>query len=408
LTVGVDGAEYLSLLAKRGDSGTLDYSGGSLTATLIAIIDRPGKAGPLDAYQIVLRFQARVTVVRPDIALQVDAAVFPGHDVTDITDYLLSMDIALATDTDNGSASITLSELPGAVSEGYRIYAYSDGTLIFNGWLPDGGTAWNEDGSVTLSCVDALFKLRNGWGGTDRTYDSLSSDTDTSTAQNIVEASGIDASLTSIQGEDRVIGTAQDVVIHGGSIDIDGNPSARDIMIEFIRLLDRSVVPNHATFTRGDGAVYRRSREIGSSVASFTRSDSWSFSRHRQPNSIVNKWLIKGLTIAEIPTEAEASAANAYLVAPWEYNSEEFSSYLVDDPIWAQALADWLLADTNGRLNVVTWTGVLNSQTDMLGSTVTVTSTPHGLSGELVYVSGLRHHVDKKSATTAYTAIFRD
>jgi hypothetical protein len=75
----------------------------------------------------------------------------------DITPYLApgGFQIELATDTDNGSASITLISLPGSVDEGLRIYVYGDGTLLFNGFLPDGGTAWNEDGAVTLSCVDA-------------------------------------------------------------------------------------------------------------------------------------------------------------------------------------------------------------------------------------------------------------
>jgi hypothetical protein len=232
--------------------------------------------------------------------------------------------------------------------------------------------------------------------------------TDTNVAQNVVEAGGVDASLTSIQGEDRALGTAQDVIIKGAGIDIDGNPSAADNLMEFLRLLDRSVIPNFATFTRANGAVYRRAREIGSSVATFTTSNAWSFTRRRQPGTIINKWLVKGLPIADIPTEAEASATNALLVAPWEYNAEEFSSYLVDDGVWAQNLADWLVADTNGRLNVVTWTTTLNNQTNILGSTVTVTSARQGLSSQLVYVTGVSHAANRKTATTAYTGIFRD
>jgi len=280
---------------------------------------------------------------------------------------------------------------------------------LFNGWIPDGGTAWNEDGTVTLSCVDALFKLRNAWGGVDRVYNpDVPADTDTSTALNVTMAGGIDVSLTSFLGEGRTLGTAQDVVIRGGSLDIDGNPSGADVMIEFIRLLDKSVIPNHATFTRGDGAVYRRPRTIGSSVATFSTSNAWSFARHRQPGSIINKWLVKGLSIADVPTEATASAANALLVAPWEYNSEELQSYFVDDSIWAQDLADWLLADTNGRLNVVTWTSTLNNQTSILGSTVTVTSARHDLSSKLVYVVGVRHSADSRTATTSFTGVFRD
>jgi hypothetical protein len=408
LEVGVDGAEYAALLAKRGDNGTLAYSGGSVTCTLIAVIDQPGKAGALDAYKIRLRFQPGADVYRPQLALQVDTATFPSSSVVDITPYLLGFDVDLGTDTDNGSASLTLRSLPGDADEGNRIYIYGDGTLLFSGFLPDGGTAWAEDGTVTLSCVDALFKLRLPYGGVDRTYDSGSGDTDTNVAQNVVEAAGVDVSLTSIQGEDRPIGTAQDVVIRGAGVDISGAPSAADSLMEFIRLLDKSVIPNHATFTRANGAVYRRAREIGSSVATFTTSNAWGFSRRREPGSIINKWLVKGLTIADVPTEAEASDSNSLLVAPWEYNGAELSSYLVDDPTWAQDLADWLLGDTNGRLNVVSWITTLNNQTDILGSTVTVTSSRHALSSQLVYVTSVRHHAEQRTATSSFTAIFRD
>lgn len=408
ISVGVDGAEYAALMSKRGDSGTLVYSGGTLTACLVAILDRPGKAGPLDAYTLSLRFQPGATVYRPSIALQVDTATFPSSSVVDITDYLLSLDIDLGTETDNGSATINLISLPGAVAEGLRIYIYGDGTLIFNGFLPDGGTTWNEDGTVTLSCVDALFKLRLPYAGIDRTYDSGSGDTDTNVAQNVVEAAGVDASLTSIMGEGRPIGTAQDVIIKGAGVDVDGNPSRADSLMEFLRLLDTSVIPNYATFTRGNGAVYRRAKTIGSSVASFSTSNAWAFSRRRQPGSIINKWLVKGLPIADIPTEAEASASNSYLVFPWEYNGSEFSSYLVDDPIWAQDLADWLLSDTNGRLNVVSWTTTMDNQTDNLGATATVTSARHGLSSQLVYVTGKRTHVDRQTAVTSFVGVFRD
>ena len=410
LSVGVDGAEYLALLGKRGDAGTLTYSGGALTCVLIAILDRPGKAGPFDAYTITLRFQPGADVYRPQLAIQVDSGTFPAHSITDITPYLLSFAVDLGTDTDNGSATVTLSALPGAADEGVHVYLYCDGELLFNGFIPDGGTAWGDDGVVTLSCVDALFKLRKDYGGIDRTYGPLNvpPSTDTNVAQNVIEAAGVDASLTSIAGEDRALGTAQEVVIRGASLDIDGNPSAADSLMEFIRKLDQSVIPNHVTFTRANGAVYRLPREIGSSVATFTTSNAWGFNRRREPGSIINKWLVKGLPIAGIPTEAEASATNAYLVAPWEYTSDTRDSYLIDDIVWAQDLADWLVSDTNGRLNVASWTTTLNTQTNILGSTVTLTSARHDLSSTLAFVISVRHEGQRQTATSTFTAVFRD
>jgi hypothetical protein len=344
-------------------------------------------------------------------SVQYDAAVFPATDPQTITNAL-EADVTLGTDVENGSATVRLVSLPGGLVEGVRIYIYVSGSLVFNGKLPPGGTSWNSDGTVTLSCVDALHKLRNPWGGADRVYNAdTPADTDTSTAQNIVEASGIDASLTSIQGEGRTLGTVQDVVIHGGNIDIDGNPSQQDVMREVLRLIDKSVVPNYATFTRGDGAVYRRGRVIGSSAATFADGvggSAWDFERRCVPDSIVNKWLVKGLTIAEVPTEGLHYETNALLTVPFYYNAAEFSSYLIDDATWAQDLAEWLVDETNGRLNIVTWTTELNNDEALLGATVTVTSTPRALSSQLVYVTGIRHHISGQTGTTSWTGEFRD
>lgn len=348
------------------------------------------------------------TYITPTIEYQYDTATFPSS--SPVAFAAIGCDVDLSVDADNGSATINVATLPGAIDDGVRLYIFADSTLIFNGYCT--AVAWNADGTYTISCQDALAKLRNRWGGADRTYNATLPDTDTSTAQNIVEASGIDASLTSITGEGRTIGTVQDVVIHGGEIDpLTGSPTSADVMLDVLRLLDRSVVPNFVTFTRGDGAVYRRAREIGSSVASFADGAggaAWDFQRSRQPGTIVNKWLVKGLTIADVPTEASASAANSHLVAPWEYNSGEFTSYLVDDVVWAQALADWKLSDTNGRLNQVSWTTAINNAAGVLGATSTVTSARCGLSSKAVYVAALKHHIDGQTATTSYQAEFRD
>ena len=56
IVAGVNGAEYTSIKAKRGVTGTLVWSRGSMSATLLDIIPQPGKAGPLDAWTIQLRF----------------------------------------------------------------------------------------------------------------------------------------------------------------------------------------------------------------------------------------------------------------------------------------------------------------------------------------------------------------
>lgn len=349
-----------------------------------------------------------LTSYTPTFAVQVDLETFPATDVLDITDDAHACDIDLNIDADNASCTVQLHALNGSVAQGLRLYIYGNGSLIFNGAIPPGGINYNADETYTLVGQGTMAKMRNKWGGADRTYDAGSGDTDTSTAQNWVEASGIDVSLTSIVGEDRLIGNLQDVVIRGGDLDINGEPTENDSMLEALRLLDKSVIPNHTTFETGAGVVTRLPREIGSSVASYADGGgvAWGFDHQGVPNSIINKWLIKGLTFLDVPTEATASATNALLTAPFEYASDEFSSYFVDDDTWAQDLADWKLADTNGVLRTVSWTTALDNA-NRLCKTVTVTSARRALSSTLVLVTSLRHHIDGGTATTTFGAEYR-
>jgi len=66
IVVAVDLAEYQALIIQRGDTGTLVYSRGSITATLIQVQDTPGKADPFDIYTISLVFQPGATFDRPE------------------------------------------------------------------------------------------------------------------------------------------------------------------------------------------------------------------------------------------------------------------------------------------------------------------------------------------------------
>ena len=63
ITAGVDGTQATALLGKRGDTGTLVWSRGSMSATLLDVI--PSKAGPLDAYTVRLRFFSTATPTAP-------------------------------------------------------------------------------------------------------------------------------------------------------------------------------------------------------------------------------------------------------------------------------------------------------------------------------------------------------
>jgi len=55
ITAGVEAAQLAALDAKRGASGSLVWSRGTQTATLLDIIHTPGQAGEHDAYTVTLR-----------------------------------------------------------------------------------------------------------------------------------------------------------------------------------------------------------------------------------------------------------------------------------------------------------------------------------------------------------------
>lgn len=350
-------------------------------------------------------------------SVQIDRAVFPDHDILDITAYYLSIDTDHGVYQDNGTVSIACFSEPPDVVDRYRLYVSINERLIFNGEIT--GARWNEDGTFTIIGQGPLAKLRHNWGGVDRVYNPGEMSTDFSVVQNLVEASGVDATLTDITGVGLAIGVSQDFVIHGGSLDpITLAKTSTDNMIDAVRLVDRSTVPNHVTYDDTRGVVCRRQLTIAT-TPSMTFSDSgggdeicWNVTRTRDVNAIINKTLISGLTIAGVPLQAESSAPNTYLPFPWEYNNEEFHTELLDVLGDVQALADWIVEWKNGRLNEVSWTSRLlerdGNDVDFLATTQYVTSTKRNLSSQKVFVTKIRHHIDRSTAITTFTGEFRD
>ena len=53
---GVEGTQLAALDGKRGDSGSLVWSRGTMTATLLDILRNPGEADAFDANAVTLRF----------------------------------------------------------------------------------------------------------------------------------------------------------------------------------------------------------------------------------------------------------------------------------------------------------------------------------------------------------------
>lgn len=353
-----------------------------------------------------------MSLYQPTIETQLDTAIFPAHTIIDITSIQISGDVYLAIDSDCGTATVRFYTRPAAADDRVRFYCYADSVLFFNGELVGG--SYDPASIYTIKAQDVMARLKKRWAGDDRSYGAGNlpdPSTDTNTVQNIAEASSVDASLTDIEGADFAIGVTQDIVIKGGTPDPlrPDKPAQGDVMLDLVRELDQSVVPNYCTFTTGAGVVTRRPRTIGSSVATFSDSntDVWDWTVDHSVDTIQNKVTVIGKTTANIPTQAYAQAANSYLVAPFEYLPVTVNSpRIIETEPDAQSLADWVLDERNGRLYKVTFTTPLDT-TEYLAKTITVNHYLYELSSQLALVTGLHHHFDEKTATTTFTCEFR-
>lgn len=346
------------------------------------------------------------------IEVQLDTAVFPAHTITDISDIKVEGDVYLSIDADCGTANVTLTEKPSVADDRVRIYFYSDSVLFFNGEIT--GSSYIPALTYQLRCQDVMARLKKRWGGTDRSYGAGNlpdPSTDTNTSQNIAEASSVDVSLTDIEGADFPIGISANVIIKGGTPDpLNINkPAQGDVMLDLQRELDTSVVPNYCTFTTGAGVVTRRPRVLGTPIDVFNASDIfWDWSNEHVVESIANKCTVIGKTIANIPTQATADAPNTYLPAPFEFNPITVNSpRIIETAIDAQALADWNVAEKNGRLHRVSVTTHLNTLA-FLAETVTLNNAAYGLNNEDALCVATHHHFDQLTSYTTFTFEYRD
>lgn len=348
--------------------------------------------------------------IKPIIETQLDTATFPDHDITDITTIVIDGEVTLSIDADCGTAVVNCTEIPSVADDRVRLYLYKDSVLFFNGEITGDNIPSNK--TYGIKGQDVLARLKKRWGGADRSYGAGNlpdPSTDTNTVQNIAEASSVDVSLTDIEGTDFPIGISANIIIKGGTPDpLNINkPAQGDVMLDLVKELDTSVVPNYCTFTTGAGVVTRRPRTLGTSIATFGVTDAWDWSNEHQVDTIVNKATVIGKTIANIPTQATTEDSNVYLPAPFEFNPVTINSPRVIETIPdAQDLADEIVAEKNGRLHKVSLTMPMTT-TQYLAETITLNAPDWKLDNQDVLVTGLKHRFDRGTATTTFSCEYR-
>ena len=269
--------------------------------------------------------------------LSVQTDLTGGGSATDVTDLVQSVSISLGIDQ-QAAATIQFVDIPTNLNNGRPLYIYGQlgaGTppVLFNGLVDD--IDYDAGGPLTVTCTEYLSRLNERWTKEVRTYSSQDS---SAVIQNLVEASGIDVSLTDIQAPSGwLLGVAAPVTLALG-----------DVPLDLVRAIDEAE-PLWVTFTGANGAVKRRPIALTTPVASFTYGSApvlamnWGYSMR----GLYNAARVTGAVYSGVPVEEVYQAASAFVPDPPQYRTKELRSYLIEDPTRAQTVAQALVAYYN-------------------------------------------------------------
>lgn len=252
-----------------------------------------------------------------------------GDDVVDVTDKVSKATISLGIGQ-QAAATVSFHTLP-AINHNYGVYIYAmlgSGTppILFNG-LADGLDYNLDDTRLEVTCTDWLARLNEEWSRDARTYTSQDS---SAVIQNLVEASGVDVSLTDIQAPSGwTLGVAAPVVLQTGQTPLD-----------LIRQIDEAE-PLWTTFTASNGAVTRRPIVRGTSAQTYDYGSSPLISGTvgYSLKGLYNAAKVTGAVYNGVPVEEVAQASSVHVPDPPQYRTIRLNSPLIEDPTRAATVA---------------------------------------------------------------------
>jgi len=337
--------------------------------------------------------------IRSKVSLQLDTGVFPAHVLTDITSDFINGTIDLGIDIDNASAQITAKRWNATAQHEVRLYVYYDGTLLFNGFIADikGGSGK----AVQYVCQGIMSRLRVGWTNGDRTYINV---TEQSVIQNLIEASGIDASLTSIAGTSWLIGVVNPVVLHGGLINpLTGDPGTSDVPLDLIRRIDEAT-PLYVTYEGGNGAVTRRAWVNRSSVKNFDDFvNAWNVAWIYSAKDLRNACKVTGATIAGLPLSSLNQVTNSLVFDPPKYKTHTVNNSLIEDQTHADFVSNAYVTEENTQMLTHTFTAPIDVDVQV-ADTVFCNFTDWGSHARVVH---MKHDISQTKAVTNFTVMQR-
>lgn len=189
-------------------------------------------------------------------------------------------------------------------------------------------------GGVAVDCRDRMTRLNFEYGGSVREYTET---TEGTIIQNLVEAMGIDSADTSIEDSGWTVAVVEAITFEPG-----------DRFLPFIREIDE--LAGYATFTRSNGAIYRRPIVYGTSTWTFAE-DTNVFSARRSEaiEGIYNAVQIDGLTYEGLTVSAFVGTANADIPDPPGTVALRKSSNYVETDSRATVVAEAMLTRVNRR-----------------------------------------------------------
>lgn len=299
-----------------------------------------------------------------------------------------AVSIQMGVEQDTATAEIVVSSLP-AIDKQDRIVVNGgwngSTSLVFNG-LVSGRSGRLSSRNFSIKCQCYMARLRHPWGNGEYTYTSQLA---SAIVVNLIEKSGIDPSLHSVDVSGWTVATIEDLLLRDGTPDISGSGVA-DVPLAIIREMDR--VELCWTATRGNGAIYRKPIALETPYATYTvgspvRDIDWS----DDVEGIINKALVKGLQFSGLGVEDEYSDTNAYLPSPVDYNAITVQSNLIEDDVSLTALdvATNYVTLYNHPPEFVTLT--LDGDPDLqIGYTVTVNNSFLGINKDY-FVKSIEH-----------------
>ncbi len=308
-----------------------------------------------------------------------------------------SVTVQMGVDQDTATADVVVSSLP-AIDKQDRITVRAgwngSNTLIFNG-LVSGRGGHLAARNFNIKCQCYMARLRHPWGNGEFTYTSQLA---SAIVVNLIEKSGIDPSLHSVDVSTWLVATIEDLLLRDGTADITGSGVA-DVPLSIIREMDR--VELCWTATRGNGAIYRKLIALDTPYATYTvgspvRDIEW----NDDVEGIINKALVKGLQFSGLGVEDEFSATNSYLPSPVEYNAITVQSNLIEDDASLTALdvATNYVTLYNHPPEFVTLT--LDGDPDLqIGYTVTVNNSFLGINKDY-FVKSIEHRITSNDFVT--------